>query len=104
MSRNSRRAAAGSDSPMRAAAGAVSSGAARSSSSVRWNGASSSAMAAPAGPALLRAAQTGEVGLREEAMRALAVAQPLLLQLGKMPLNLGNEFLCGGLYCFKGRF
>ena len=32
--------------------------------------------AAPAGPALLRAAQTGEAGLREEAMRALAVAQP----------------------------
>jgi len=35
------------------------------------------AAAAPAGGALLRAAQTGEVGLREEAMRALAVAQPL---------------------------
>lgn len=34
------------------------------------------AAAAPAGGALLRAAQTGEVGLREEAMRALAVAQP----------------------------
>jgi HEAT repeat protein len=32
--------------------------------------------AAPAGGALLRAAQTGEAGLREEAMRALAVAQP----------------------------
>jgi HEAT repeat protein len=31
---------------------------------------------ASAGPALLRAAQTGEAGLREEAMRALAVAQP----------------------------
>ncbi len=31
---------------------------------------------ASAGGALLRAAQTGEVGLREEAMRALAVAQP----------------------------
>ncbi len=34
------------------------------------------AAAAPAGGALLRAAQTGEVGLREEAMRALAMAQP----------------------------
>ena len=34
------------------------------------------AAAAPAGGALLRAAQTGEAGLREEAMRALAVAQP----------------------------
>ena len=34
------------------------------------------AAAAPAGAALLRAAQTGEAGLREEAMRALAVAQP----------------------------
>jgi HEAT repeat protein len=33
------------------------------------------AAAAPAGAALLRAARTGEVGLREEAMRALAVAQ-----------------------------
>ena len=32
--------------------------------------------AAPAGGALLRAAQTGEVALREEAMRAMAVAQP----------------------------
>ncbi len=32
--------------------------------------------AASAGAALLRAAQTGEVGLREEAMRALAIAQP----------------------------
>ncbi len=32
--------------------------------------------AAPAGAALLRAAQTGEVALREEAMRAMAVAQP----------------------------
>jgi HEAT repeat protein len=32
--------------------------------------------AVSAGPALLRAAQTGEAGLREEAMRALAVAQP----------------------------
>ncbi len=34
------------------------------------------AAAAPAGAALLRAAQTGEVALREEAMRAMAVAQP----------------------------
>ncbi|VTR93447.1 heat-repeat-containing pbs lyase : HEAT repeat-containing protein OS=Singulisphaera acidiphila (strain ATCC BAA-1392 / DSM 18658 / VKM B-2454 / MOB10) GN=Sinac_5393 PE=4 SV=1: HEAT_2: HEAT: HEAT_2: HEAT_EZ: HEAT_2: HEAT_2: HEAT_2 [Gemmata massiliana] len=34
------------------------------------------AAATPAGPALLRAAQTGEAGLREEAMRALVVAQP----------------------------
>ena len=34
------------------------------------------AAAAPAGGALLRAAQTGEAGLREEAMRALALAQP----------------------------
>jgi len=34
------------------------------------------AAAAPAGAALLRAAQTGEAGLREEAMRALAVSQP----------------------------
>ena len=34
------------------------------------------AAAASAGAALLRAAQTGEAGLREEAMRALAVAQP----------------------------
>jgi len=32
--------------------------------------------AATAGSALLRAAQTGEAGLREEAMRALAIAQP----------------------------
>jgi HEAT repeat protein len=34
------------------------------------------AAAAPAGGALLRAARTGEAGLREEAMRALAVSQP----------------------------
>ena len=34
----------------------------------------------------------------------LLLGLPLLLQLGKMPLNLGNEFLCGGLYRFKGRF
>ena len=34
------------------------------------------AAAAPAGGALVRAAQTGEAGLREEAMRALAIAQP----------------------------
>jgi HEAT repeat protein len=32
--------------------------------------------AVPAGSVLLRAAQTGEVGLREEAMRALALSQP----------------------------
>jgi HEAT repeat protein len=32
--------------------------------------------AIPAGPVLLRAAQTGDVGLREEAMRALAISQP----------------------------
>lgn len=32
--------------------------------------------AVPAGAALLRAAQTGEAGLREEAMRALALSQP----------------------------
>jgi HEAT repeat protein len=32
--------------------------------------------AAAAGEALLRAAQTGEAGLREEAMRALAISQP----------------------------
>ena len=32
--------------------------------------------AVSAGPALLRAAQTGEAGLREEAMRALVIAQP----------------------------
>ena len=34
----------------------------------------------------------------------LLLGLPLLLQLGKMPLNLGNEFLCGSLYRFKGRF
>lgn len=34
----------------------------------------------------------------------LLLGLSLLLQLGKMPLNLGNEFLCGGLYRFKGRF
>ncbi len=32
--------------------------------------------AAPAGPALLRAAQTGEVNVREQAVRSLAVIQP----------------------------
>ena len=51
MSRNSRRAAAGRDSPMRATGRAPPSMATRSTSSVRWNGASISAVTAPDGPA-----------------------------------------------------